>query len=392
MPNTEAKLQPLGKRMPAVEQFGDEQTITFRAPAEWGRASASADELVHLLLHLPEEGGPPQRIPLRLFPLTIGRCAPADVLLEGGTVSRRHCRLELRDGQVLLSDLGSTNGTFVNGARVEGSVALQDGAALAIGAHRLRYQRRSRDETAEAEAIDRELRDAAEYVAATLPPPILEGPVQAEWVYQPSAKLGGDAFGFQWLDRQHFAAFVLDVAGHGAAAALHAVSVVNVLRQRLLPGVDFRDPAAVIRSLNRMFPMEQHNAMFFTIWYGVYDNVQRHLTFATGGHHAAYLLPPTPLQPVALATRNPSIGIVPDRDMAAARVGVPPGSALYMFSDGVFEIVDRDGRQWELEQVLALLPAASTPGGPQRLYETIRAAAQPGPLEDDFSAVVLRFA
>ena len=51
-------------------------------------------------------------------------------------------------------------------------------------------------------------------------------------------------------------AFVLDVAGHGTAAALHSVSVVNVLRQRMLPDVDFRDPAAVVRSLNRMFPME----------------------------------------------------------------------------------------------------------------------------------------
>src|SRR6185312_3477972 len=139
--NTEAKLKPLGTRMPAVERFGDEQTITFRAPAEWGKASAPGDELVHLLLRLPEEGGPPERIPLRMFPVTIGRSAPAELVLEGGAVSRRHCKLELQDGQILVTDLGSTNGTFVNGVRLEAPVVLQDGAALAIGAHRLRYQR-----------------------------------------------------------------------------------------------------------------------------------------------------------------------------------------------------------------------------------------------------------
>jgi hypothetical protein len=375
--------------MPTIEEFHEEQTVAFRAPAGWA-ANARVDDPVHVLLLL-NDNAPARRIPLPALPATIGRSAPADILLEGGTVSRRHCRLELAGDGIVVTDLCSTNGTYVDGQPVSGATALRDGAMLGVGAHRLRYHRRSVDETAEADALERELKDAADYVASILPPPLTEGPVLAEWFFQPCARLGGDAFGYQMLDRQHFAAFVLDVAGHGTAAALHSVSVVNVLRQRMLPSVDFRDPAAVVRSLNRMFPMEQHNALFFTIWYGVYDIEQRTLTFATGGHHPAWLLPPPPLQPVALSTRNPSIGIVPDRDVAAARVSVPPGSALHLFSDGAFEIVDRNERQWGIEQILALLPAASGPGGPRLLYEQVRAAARPGPLEDDFSVLLLRF-
>jgi phosphoserine phosphatase RsbU/P len=375
--------------MPPVEEFHAEQTVTFRAPAGWG-VGTHADEPVHFLLLLGDTT-PPRRLPLPSLPATIGRTAPAEIVLEGSTVSRRHCRLELAGDRLLISDLGSTNGTFVNGVRVEAAIALQDGAVIAVGAHRLRYHRRSVDETAEAESFERELKDAADYVASILPPPLTEGPVLAEWFFQPCARLGGDAFGYQMLDRQHFAAFVLDVAGHGTAAALHSVSVVNVLRQRMLPDVDFRDPAAVVRSLNRMFPMEQHNALFFTIWYGVYDVEQRVLTFATGGHHPAWLLPPPPLQPVALGTRNPSIGIVPDREVAAARVSIPPGSALHLFSDGVFEIVDQDDRQWSIEHIQELLPAASGPGGPRLLYDQVRAASRAGPLDDDFSALLLRF-
>ncbi len=376
--------------MPAVEEFEAEQTVTFRAPTGWG-TEKHANEPVHFLLLL-EDNLPPRRLSLPSFPAIIGRTAPADIVLEGGTVSRRHCRLDLAGDRLLISDLGSTNGTVVNGEPVTTSaMALQDGALIAVGAHRLRYHRRSVDETAEADAIERELQDAAAYVASILPPPLTDGPVLADWFFQPCARLGGDAFGYQMLDRQHFAAFVLDVAGHGTASALYSVSVVNVLRQRMLPNVDFRDPAAVVRSLNRMFPMEQHNELFFTIWYGVYDIEQRHLTFATGGHHPAWLLPPPPLQPVALSTRNPSIGIVPDRDVAAARVSVPTGSALYLFSDGVFEIVDQHEQQWSIEHVLALLPATSGPGGPRLLYDQVRAAARAGPLEDDFSALLLRF-
>ena len=375
--------------MSATGQFHEEQTITFRAPAGWG-AKPQADEPVHFLLLL-EDNNPPRRIPLTALPAIIGRTAPADIILEGGTVSRRHCRLEQSGDAIVVSDLGSTNGTVVNGEPITAPTALQDGTVIGIGAYRLRYHRRSIDETAEVDALERELKEAADYVTSILPPPLSEGPVLAEWFYQPCARVGGDAFGYQMLDSQNFAAFVLDVAGHGTGAALHSVSVVNVLRQRLLPEVDFRDPSAVVRGLNRMFPMEQYNALFFTIWYGVYNIPQRMLTFATGGHHPAWLLPPPPLHPVALATRNPSIGIAPDRDVAAARVGVPPASSLYLFSDGVFEIVDQHNRQWGMDQVLTLLPHASGPGGPRRLYEEVRAAARPGPFEDDVSILLLRF-
>ena len=375
--------------MAESDDFPEEQTITFRAPAGWA-TKPPTEEPVHLLLLLVDNATP-RRIPLRNLPAVVGRTAPAEIILEGGAVSRRHCQFVQQGDRVLLSDLGSTNGTIVNNVRIEGPTLLEDGANITIGTHRLRYHRRNSDETADVEAMDRELKDAADYVASILPPPITEGPVLVDWFYQPCTRLGGDAFGYQMLDQRHFAAFVLDVAGHGTAAALHSVSVVNVLRQRLLPQVDFRDPSAVIRSLNRMFPMEQHNSLFFTIWYGVYDIEARTLTFACGGHHPAYLLPPAPLQPVALATRNPSIGMVPDREVAAARVSVPPGSALHLFSDGVFEIVDRSERQWGLDEVLALLPGVSGPGGPRQLYDQVRAASRPGPLEDDFSAVLFRF-
>jgi serine phosphatase RsbU (regulator of sigma subunit) len=94
---------------------------------------------------------------------------------------------------------------------------------------------------------------------------------------------------------------------------------------------------------------------------------------------------------VPLGTRNPSVGIAADREVAASRSVVPPGSSLFLFSDGVFEITDREGREWALSQILSLLPMMESPGGPRRLYDTVRIAAKPGPLEDDFSALALRF-
>jgi serine phosphatase RsbU (regulator of sigma subunit) len=268
---------------------------------------------------------------------------------------------------------------------------LDDGARITIGAYTLNYHRRSQHELAGWEALDRELAEAHDYVLSVLPPPLTDGPVIAEWLYQPCTRLGGDAFGYQMLDSRYFAAYMLDVAGHGAGSALFSVTVANVLRQRMLPEVDFRDPGAVIRGLNRMFPMERHNNLFFTMWYGVYDTVDRTINFATAGHHPGYMLAPDATEPVPLGTRNPSVGIAADREVAASRSAVLPGSSLFLFSDGVFEITDREGREWSLSQILSLLPVMAAPGGPRRLYDTVRLAAKPGPLEDDFSALALRF-
>ena len=152
--------------------------------------------------------------------------------------------------------------------------SLDDGARITIGAHALSYHRRSQQELAGWEALDRELGEASDYVLSVLPPPITRTRA-GRWFYQPCTRLGGDAFGYQMLNSRCFAAYMLDVAGHGAGTALFSVTVANVLRQRMLPGVDFRDPGAVIRGLNRMFPMERHNNLFFTMWYGVYDVADR---------------------------------------------------------------------------------------------------------------------
>jgi len=69
--------------------------------------------------------------------LLIGRGHGCDVVLTGPSVSRRHARLLFRDGNWILRDLGSTNGTAVNGA-VVGRCVLRPGDQLMLGAERLR--------------------------------------------------------------------------------------------------------------------------------------------------------------------------------------------------------------------------------------------------------------
>lgn len=115
----------------------------------------------------------------------------------------------------------------------------------------------------------KDVAEAAKYVQSLLPEKLKKGAIRTDWRFIPSADLGGDTFGYDWLDDEHFAFYLLDVSGHGVGAALLSVSALNALRSQSLPQTDFRDPGQVLTALNRAFQMDQQNGLFFTIWYGI---------------------------------------------------------------------------------------------------------------------------
>ena len=201
--------------------------------------------------------------------------------------------------------------------------------------------------------LNQELKEAADYVRSILPPPITEGNIRIDWRFLPSTSLGGDAFGYQWLDPDHFVFYLIDVSGHGVGAALLSVSVINALRSQSLPDTDLKEPEKVMRSLNHAFPGEQNNDMFFTMWYGVYHISARELTYASAGHPPALFFDdsnsmdsPADL----LRTPNIAIGGLPDIRYKTSTRHIGPNTNLFVFSDGVYEIEKRDGAMWRFTE------------------------------------------
>ncbi len=96
------------------------------------RIRGSALELPGVAFVLREPGGRAERVELGIEPLVIGTDADASLVTLDRSVSKRHCELYLTETGVRIRDLGSKNGTFVNGVRVfDGLLAL--GSSLAIG-------------------------------------------------------------------------------------------------------------------------------------------------------------------------------------------------------------------------------------------------------------------
>lgn len=87
-----------------------------------------------------------QRFVVTPLGLKIGRTSPADVVLADSKVSRAHCLVELKDDQLFVSDLKSTNGTFVDGQRVAGAAIIPVGSALTVGHFKLVHEIRNRAE------------------------------------------------------------------------------------------------------------------------------------------------------------------------------------------------------------------------------------------------------
>lgn len=81
------------------------------------------------------------RLPLAKAVTSIGRSKECDVTLDDASVSRRHAEVHLEDGLVWIVDLGSTNGTEVNGARAQRRTQLEHGDRIVIGQTELRFER-----------------------------------------------------------------------------------------------------------------------------------------------------------------------------------------------------------------------------------------------------------
>ncbi len=186
------------------------------------------------------------------------------------------------------------------------------------------------------ETLNAELAGALDYVLSLLPRPITEKRLSVDWCMTPSAQLGGDGLGFHWMDPDRFAFYLLDVSGHGVKSALLAVSILHTLRTCGLTNTDWNDPGAVLGALNRAYSFQSREHLYFTIWYGVANFVDRTLRYSAGGHPPA-VLRGGKRNNRRLPASGPPVACLPDAHFETMELAMTSPSDLYLFSDGVFE-------------------------------------------------------
>jgi sigma-B regulation protein RsbU (phosphoserine phosphatase) len=236
-----------------------------------------------------------------------------------------------------------------------------------------------------------EVNRAAQYVQSLLPPPLASGPVTIAWKFVPSTQLGGDMFGYHWIDRDNLAIYLLDVSGHGVGSSLLAVSAANVLSAQGLSGADPRDPGQVMTRLNEMFQMDRQDGKYFTIWYGVYQPASRTLAYCNAGHPPALLHCGGKVH--QLEADAPAVGMIPELPYDTRTIEVSPGGRLLVYSDGVFEIEEPSGSMWQYSDFIARISHEFDEPGDliEGHLQFVRRLGGNDVLGDDFSMVEVRF-
>ncbi|MBX9624725.1 MAG: SpoIIE family protein phosphatase [Gemmataceae bacterium] len=249
------------------------------------------------------------------------------------------------------------------------------------------------------ERLRRDLKAAARVQESLLPrKPIAVPGWHFAWAFRPCEELAGDALNVCRLDDRHVAAYVLDVSGHGIAAALLAVTVTRLLspaagqESLLLQPGDGADgvvpPAAVADRLAVQFPFDAAQ-QYLTLNYAVIDTAAGRVRYVSAGHPPAVHLPAGGPPRMLPGTGLP-VGLGAGYDEHA--LDLAPGDRLVLYSDGVTESQSPGGEQFGRDRLLAAIEAGR--GRPladavAALERELLAWCGPNPPRDDVSVLAV---
>ena len=234
--------------------------------------------------------------------------------------------------------------------------------------------------------------EASKYVSSLLPDEVDTSYLRIRWKIVPSAHLGGDTFGYHWIDDENLALYILDVTGHGVGSALHSVSALSVLKYETLINTNFRIPHEVLNGLNQVFRMTDHNSLFITMWYLVFNRLTYELSYAGAGHPPLIIYKPGD-QPLRLPSQNIIIGVDDQFKFKSGTIKIKDKSDLYIYSDGAYESLPLDGQLMNIDFIVDYLQKNRNRNADEigKLYDYLVDLEMGARLNDDFTMMKVSF-
>lgn len=184
--------------------------------------------------------------------------------------------------------------------------------------------------------------------------------------FRPCSDVGGDCLNILPLGEDHLAVYILDVSGHGVAAALLSVTLSHMLsaapeRSFLYqsstdkPGIySIAPPADVVSRLNRHFLANPAALQFFTMIYGILDLRANEFRYVSAGH-----LSPIHFQsgkgPSIRETGGVPAGLLPTATYEEHSLTLAPGDRVFLCTDGVFEAENASGQEFGVQGLIETL-------------------------------------
>ena len=216
----------------------------------------------------------------------------------------------------------------------------------------------------------RDLEAAAKIQESLLPSVLPANPhFEVAWHFEPCEELAGDILNVFNLDENNLGVYILDVSGHGVAAALLAVTLSrllspvldqsSIIKTRLEnpPRYAITPPAEVADQLNRRFQMDAETGQYFTIIYGLFNVPHREFRFVSAGHppivHISHFNDPRLVQVSGLP-----IGFMEQWEYTEMKIPYSKGDRFYMYSDGIIEARAPNQKMYGTDRLLETLNAS----------------------------------
>ncbi len=166
--------------------------------------------------------------------------------------------------------------------------------------------------------------------------------INFSWRVQQCDELGGDTLNIIPLDKRRFAVYTVDVSGHGVRAALLSTTLSHWFSRVIsgpanqAPGAFSFSPVEVAAELNRQFQMDDDNAQYFTMCFGIIDANSREFRYVTAGN------PPVIVdrgngEIEVLKIEGFPIGLLEQAEYSESVIKLNPKDRVFIYTDGVSE-------------------------------------------------------
>ena len=238
--------------------------------------------------------------------------------------------------------------------------------------------------------LERDLKTAHQVQLSFLPKKPPQAPGYEFYAhYEPAQEVGGDYYDFIPLPGGKLGVMVGDVAGKGVQAALLMAKVTSDARFCMLTE---KSPADAIFKLNELMQEAGMLDKFVTLGAGLLDPASHQVTFVNAGHLAPLWFQKASGNIVEALTRDAGgfpLGVAEGIPYDAVTVALSPGDVVVLFSDGITEAKNREGKDFGNDGVLTTLQSgpmtASTMG--KRLVNAVRQHSAGCKQHDDITVV-----
>ena len=228
--------------------------------------------------------------------------------------------------------------------------------------------------TAEKERISTEMELATRIQTAMLPDVFPPFPERAEFdLYasmDPAREVGGDFYDFFLIDDDHLGLVMADVSGKGVPAALFMMASRIILANNAMTG---KSPAKVLSDTNDLICSNNREEMFVTVWLGILEISSGKLTAANAGHEYPALRQEEGVFRLFKDKHGFVIGGMEGMKYKEYELFLKPGDRLFLYTDGIPEAADTDGRRFGVDEMLAALNAQPD-GTPRQILKNVKDA------------------